>query len=175
MPTALIQTLRSRSFATGVHAALWVLLLLVLIKVGGKAPDFRETESFSVPPQSVVPIARLSPLFEPSQWPNPWPTTEGSSAFYTKYFVPVPSPAPPPPTTRKIDVTYQGYYQTSDGPKNAVVKVAESFLVVPVGGAVATNYYISDATMQSLTLTNSAAAPTILLLNAKKEIEVPIK
>ncbi|HVV72383.1 MAG TPA: hypothetical protein VHI52_12940, partial [Verrucomicrobiae bacterium] len=65
MPTALIQTLRSRSFATGVHVSLWVLLLLVLIKVGGKAPDFRETESFSNPPQSVAPIARLGPLFEP--------------------------------------------------------------------------------------------------------------
>jgi len=175
MPTSFIQTLRSRSFATGVHVALWALLLLVLLKVGGKAPDYRETESFSAPPQSVAPIARLGPLFEASQWPAASPTTEGSSAFYTKYFVPVPSPAPPPPTTRKIEVTYQGYYQSLDGPKNAIVKVADSFVAVPVGGAVATNYYISDATMQSLTLTNGLSAPTILLLNAKKEIEVPIK
>lgn len=175
MPTTLIQTLRSRSFAFGVHTALWLLLLLVLVSVGGKAPDFREADSYSSSPASVVPISKLGPLFETSQWPNALPATEGSSSFFTRYFVPPPSPTPPPPTTRKIEVTYQGYYQTSDGPKNAIIKIAENFVVVPVGGTVATNYYVGDATMQTLTLTNSPSGATILLLNAKKEIEVPIK
>jgi len=175
MPTALIQTLRSRSFAVGVHSALWLLLVLVLVKVGGKAPDFRETDAFSLPPQSAAPVAKLAALFEPAQWPAPRPVPEGASAFFTRYFVPVPSPAPPPPTTRKIEVTYQGYYQTSDGPRNVIVKLADAFVVIPVGGTVATNFYIGDATMQSLTLTNPASGATVLMLNTKKEIEVPIK
>ncbi len=175
MPVALLQTLRSRSFAMGVHASLWLLLLLIILKVGGKAPDFRDSDSSSTPPQVPAPIGKLGPLFEPAQWPNPFPSTEGSSAFYTKYFIPVPSPTPPPPTTRKIEVTYQGYFQTEDGPKNAILKIADVFTVVPVGTAVATNFYVAEATMQSLTLTNPTAQPTILPLNAKKEIEVPIK
>jgi hypothetical protein len=175
MPLELTGTLRSRSFAVGVHAALWVLLLLVIIKVGGKAPDFREAESSSAAPQNLAPIAKLGSLFEPAQWPAPLANSEGSGPFFTRYFVPVASPAPPPPTTRKIEVSYQGYYQTSDGPKNAIIKVADAFMVIPVGGAVATNFFIGDATMQSLTLTNPSAQPTILPLNSKKEIEVPIK
>ena len=172
---ALLQTLRSRSFAVGVHAGLWLLLLFIILKVGGKAPDFREAEASSAPPQIVAPIGRLGALFEPAQWPNPFPSAEGSSPFFTKYFVPVPSPTPPPPTTQKIEVTYQGYFQTGDGPKNAIIKIGDVFTSVPVGSAVATNFYIGEATMQSLTLTNPTAQPTILPLNSKKEIEVPIK
>jgi len=175
MAAALIHTLRSRSFAVCVQAALWLLLVLIIGNVGGKAPDLRETDSFAMPAQNLAPIARLVPLFTPAQWPNSPPSTDGSSPFFTRYFVPVPSPVPPPPTTRKIEVTYQGYYQAGDGPRNAIVKVVDTFMVVPVGAAVATNFFVSDASLQSLTLTNASAPPTILLLNAKKEIEVPIK
>jgi hypothetical protein len=175
MAATLTQTLRSRSFAVGVHTALWLLLILVIIKVGGKAPDFRDSESSSTAPRTVAPIAKMVQLFEPAQWPGPLPSTEGSSPFFTRYFVPVASPTPPPPTTKKIEVTYQGYFETSDGPRNAVIKVADVFTVVPVGGSVATIFFVGEASMQSLTLTNPTAPPTILPLNSKKEIEVPVK
>jgi hypothetical protein len=174
MPTGLMQTLRSRSFAIGVQAVLWLLLALLITKVGGKAPVYGEADAVPLPLQSLAPIARLSSLFEPGQGAPPLATSEGSSPFFTRFFVPIPSPAPPPPTTRKIEVTYQGYYQTTDGPRNAVLKIADAFVVIPVGGMVATNFYIGDAGMQSLTLTNPVAAPTLLPLNAKKVIEVPI-
>ena len=175
MAGTLTQTLRSRSFAVGVHAALWVLLILVIIAVGGKAPDFRDAESASTAPREGPPIAKLGLLFEPAQWPAPLASSEGSSPFFTRYFVPVASPTPPPPTTRKIEVTYQGFFETSDGPRNAVIKVADVFMSIPVGGAVATNFFVGEASMQSLTLTNPTAPPTILPLNSKKEIEVPVK
>ena len=175
MPATPIQILRGRAFAIGVHVGLWLLLGLVVIGIGGQAPDFRDSDSFSSPVQTLAPVARLGSLFAPSQWPNPGPLTEGSSAFFTRYFVPVPSPVPPPPTTRKIEVTYQGFYQAENSPKTAIVKMADIFVVVPIGGAVATNFYVADATLQSLTLTNPVSEPTLLPLNAKKEIEVPIK
>ena len=82
---------------------------------------------------------------------------------------------PAPPTTRKIELTYQGYYQTEGSPKTAILKLADVYIVVPVGAAVATNFYVSEATMQSLTLTNPRSQTTLLPLNAKKEIEVPVK
>src|SRR5262245_46745284 len=134
MAVALTQTLRSRSFAVGVHAALWLLLLLILIKIGGKAPDFREEENSSMHPESLAPIARMGALFESTESPGPLPGTE--SPFFTRYFVPAASPTPPPPTTRKIEVTYQGYYQTTDGPRNTIIKVGDSYTVIPVGAAV---------------------------------------
>ena len=177
MPSTLVQILRGRPFAVCVHISLWLLLGLVIFKVGGKAPDFHDAESFSAPPQNLAPVTTLGSLFASVLWPNPSAAGEGSSPFFTRYFVPVPSPQPPPPTTRKIEVTYQGYYQTEGSPKNAILKLADAFVVVPVGSApaLATNYFVAEASMQSLTLTNLAAQTTLLPLNAKKEIEVPVK
>ena len=56
------------------------------------------------------------------------PASKSLNPFFTRYFVPVPSPATRP-TTRKIEVTYQGFYQTGDGPKHAIFKLAERFMV----------------------------------------------
>jgi hypothetical protein len=175
MSSSLIQILRGRAFGIGVHISLWGLLALVLIKIGGKTPDFHDSDSLAAPPQSLVPVAKLGSLFTSSQWPGSLPAAEGSSPFFTRYFVPVPSPAPPPPTTKKIEVIYQGYFQAEGSSKNAIVKLADTFKVVPIGGALATNYYVSEADLQTLTLTNPASQTTLLPLNAKKEIEVPVQ
>jgi hypothetical protein len=175
MSSTLVQILRGRAFAIGVHISVWVLLALVIMKIGGKTPDFHDNDSLSAPPQSLIPVAKLGSLFTSSQWPGPLPATEAASPFYTRYFVPVPSPVPPPPTTKKIELIYQGYFQAEGGPRNAIVKLADTFKVVPIGAAVATDYYVAEADMQSLTLTNPASQTTLLPLNAKKEIEVPVK
>ena len=82
---------------------------------------------------------------------------------------------PPPPTTRKIEVTYQGFYQTGEGPKQTIFKLGDAFLVAPVGAQIATSLFVADATMQALTLTNLAAQTNIVPLNMKKEIVVPIQ
>ena len=175
MSSTLLQFLRGRPFAISLHLSLWILLALVVFKLGGKAPDFRDADSVAAPVQSLAPVARLGALFTSAQTPAPMSFAEGSSPFFTRYFVPVPSPQPPPPTTRKIEVTYQGFFQAEGSAKTAIVKLADTFIVVPVGGAVATNYYVAEANLQSLTLTNPASQTTLLPLNAKKEIEVPIK
>lgn len=175
MPTALNQALRSRLFALCIHVGLWLLLFLALTNLGGKVPNYRDATSYSLPAQSAAPVSRLSTLFSPDQWPKPIPGTNTLDPFFTRYFVPPPKPAPAPPTTRRIEITYLGFYQAGDGPTNAMLKVAESFVAVRVGAPVATNLFVSQASMQTLTLTNLAAQTNLLSLNTKKEIEVPIR
>ena len=172
MPSTLIQALRSRGFAWGVHLWLWLMLYLVLTNAGGHAPAFHDGTTGALPVQNLAPMARLDGLFAAARWPKPNSGTNNPNPFFTRYFVPAPAPAP---TTRKIEVTYQGFYETSDGPKNVVVKVGDAFVIATIGGTVATNLYVAQATMQSLTLTNPSAQTNLLQLNAKKEIEVPIK
>jgi hypothetical protein len=81
----------------------------------------------------------------------------------------------PPPTTRNIELTYQGFYQAGDGTKHTICKLGDTFIAVPVGGKIATNLFVADATLQALTLTNQAAQTNILPLNAKKELVVPMQ
>jgi hypothetical protein len=172
MPPIVKKTLRSRWFAGCVHASLWFLLYLGVTHLGGRAPEVRDAAAVSVPLQEPAPVGGLERLFSPDAWPKSLVDTNRLNPFFTRYFIP---PAPPPPTTRKIEVTYQGFYQTGDGPKNTMFKLGEAYQVAPIGARIATNLFIADATMQALTLTNLAAQTNILPLSTKKELEVPIQ
>ena len=119
-----------------------------------------------------VPVVRLGLSFSPGAWLKPAVDTNAINPFFTRHFVP---PPPPPPTTRTIEVTYQGFYQTGDSAKQAIFKLGDAFMAAPVGGKVATSLFVAEATTQALTLTNLAAQTNIVLLNAKKEIVIPIQ
>ena len=175
MTPVLVQTLRSRSFAASVHAGLWLLLYLAVTQFGGKAPPLRDSLPLSVPAQTPAPVAKLDHLFAAGVWPKTIVDTNLPSAFFTRHFIPPPTTPPAPPTTRMIDITYLGFFQTADAPKNVIVKMADSFIVRAIGTRVATNWFVADATALALTLTNTVATNTVVPLNAKKEIEVPIQ
>jgi hypothetical protein len=175
MSTSFAQVMRSRWFAIGTHIGLWCVVYLAVTHLGGKTPDFRIAESSASAPPGPVPVAKMDSLFSSGQWSIPQGGTNARNPFFTSYFVPVASPAPPPPTTRKIEVTYQGYYQAGDDMKHAVVKVADTFVVASIGASIATNLFVADANLQNLMLTNLNAQTNLLLLNAKKEIEIPIQ
>ena len=170
-----LQLFRTRGFALFVQVGLWCLLYLSITKLSGKAPDYSVVSPSTAPAQGLAPIARLGPLFGPSSAASAAQPANATAPnpFYTRYFVPPPSPIPP--STRKIEVTYQGFYETDGGPKCAVLKLGDAFVVSRVGASVATNVFVADATLQTLTLTNPAAQTTVLPLNVKKEIEVPTK
>lgn len=166
------RVIRSRWLAVGVHAGLWLLLLLALTHLGGKSFEYRETDSASNPPQSSVPVTRLETLFAPGAWPKAAADTNAVNPFWTRYFIPS---APPPPTTRTIEVTYLGFYRAGDSLKQAVFKVGDAFKAAAVGAKVDTALFVAEATTQALTLTNLTAQTNIVLLNTKKEIVVPIQ
>jgi len=175
MRTALGETLRSRWFATMAHAGLWLLVYFAAVGLGGKAPAFREADGTLPPPPSPAPVAKLDLLFSDHIWPDLEPATNALNAVYTKHFIPPPAPPPPPPTTRKIELTYLGYYEADGSAKTVVARMADAFLVTPLGTKLTANLFAADATMQSLTLTNPAAQTNMLELNKKKQLEVPIE
>ena len=172
MPPIVKRALRNRWFVTAMHAGMWLLLYLALAGLRGKAPDLRDSDGATSPPRSSVPVAGLERLFSSGVWPKSLVETNRLDPFVTHYFIP---PVAPPPTTRKIQVTYLGFYQTGGGAKNTIFKLGDSFLVAPIGARIATNLFIAGATMQALTLTNLAAQTNILPLNVKQEIVVPIQ
>jgi hypothetical protein len=174
----LAHTLKSRGFAAAVHAGLWLLLYLTVTKLDRSDPGLKEADSFSAPPQSLVPLESLGGLFAQKIAPTPGPDTN-LSPYFTRHFIPLPAPPPPPPppppTTRKIDLTYLGYYQASDSPVRVLLRQGDSFLVSSLGAQVATNVFVSGIGLKALTLTNLAGQTNILPVNVRTEIEVPIQ
>ena len=169
------ETLRSRPFSAGLHAGLWLLLVLALIGLGGRAPQFREAAADPSSVTTPVPVAKLEKLFSPTNWPKIAVDAGGLNPFFTTHFIPSAPPPPPPPTTRKVELTYQGFYRTADGPKQTLVRLGDALISIPVGGIVTTNLFVIDATVETLTLTNSAAQTNVLTLNTKQTVEVPLK
>jgi hypothetical protein len=172
MKPAITRMLRSRWFAACIHASLWLLLYLAVTNLGGKALDYHEADSSTNPPHSPVPVAPLARLFAPDAWPTTLGDTNTLNPFFTRHFIP---PQPVPPTTRTIEVTYQGFYQSGEGPRHAIFKLGDAFIDAPVGATAATSLFVAEATMQALTLTNAAAQTNIVPLNVKKAIVVPIQ
>ena len=179
----LSETLRSRWFSGCVHAALWLLLFRVVTDIGGKRPAFQEARPDPSAVFAPVPVAKLEKLFvtsKPSASLAPvsgkddgW--VAGQNPFDTTHFIPQTTPPPPAPTTRIISLTYQGFYQTGDGPKRALIRYGDAVVNVAVGTSVATNLFVAHVTATNLTLTNAVAQTNVLALNTKKEIEIPIR
>jgi len=182
-PANLGETLRSRWFSICLHVCLWLLVVLVVNDSrprGSKVPFTRA--SVTSPPIVPVPVEKLPGLFVPRN-PKTLAATPANPGFFsTTHFVPStpppptpPPPPPPPPTTWKLELTYQGFYRTGDGPKYAVVRMHEKLVSIPVGSMLVTNLYVVDAAVRSLTLTNTAVQTNELALNTKQVIEVPLK
>jgi len=172
MPPIADRILRNRWFATCAHVGLWVLLFLAVANLGRRVPELQDADATPPPPQSSVPIEGLENLFSPGGWSTSLNTTNQLDSFSTRHFIP---PTAPPPTTRKILVTYLGFYQAGDSPSHTMFKLGDAYQVAPPGTQIATNLFIAKATMEALTLTNLTGQTNILPLNAKKELEVPIR
>ena len=168
------ETLRSRWFSASLHAGLWLLLVLIVAGLGGRRPQFAETDADPLAVQKPVPVAKLEKLFGPDIWPKHVVDPASQNAFATLHFKPPIVPAPPP-TTRRVELTYQGFYQTSDGPQRTMLRLGEAMVAVPVGGVVVTNLWVASASFQTLTLTNSAGQTNVLAMNVKQAVEVPLK
>jgi hypothetical protein len=174
MKTPLASGMRSRSLVIVSHLCLWFLLYLAIRGVGGKTPDLREAEGFSGSPQNSTPVAKIEQLFTRGIVPRNVISLNSPSPFQTSHFIPQATPAPPPPTTKKIELTYQGFYQQGTNTAHAMVKMGDAFLAAEVGKKLTANLFAAQASVTSLLLTNNAGQTNLLTLNTKKEIEVPL-
>ena len=172
----MVQIMRSRWLVLTVHLGIWLLLYLSVAGLSGNTPRFREADGSQPAVRNPAAVDKFAALFSAAAERGIFPATNTMSPFFTRHFIPSPAPPPAAPTTRKVELTYQGYYVLSEnGARQAILKLADSFVVTPVGAKVTANLYVADAGMQMLILTNPAAQTNLLPLNLKKELEVPIQ
>ena len=83
-------------------------------------------------------------------------------------------PAVPAATTKKVSLTYQGFFETADGLKLAFVKLADSQVIGTNGAPVVVDYVIAEFDLKTITIRN-ATRTNVLNFNIPTEIEVPLK
>jgi hypothetical protein len=129
---------------------------------------------------------RTRDLFE---WPArvEWlPLTSNGNPFFTLAIQPPPppKPPPPPPATRKVELTYRGYLETSAGIRRAVIQVADKQVLARVGEPVLAAFNASDIQPNHLVLTSTKGGapagtnpPATVKLDFAKTVplEIPTK
>lgn len=174
MNPAFDKAIRSRWLAGLVHAALWVMVYLAISGLHHAPTPFRVADGSAQPPASLIPVAKINGVFE-TPWPTLAPGTNQPNLFFTSHFTPPPAPPPPAPTTRKVQLTYQGFFQVDGSKPQTIMKMGEQFLITQLGAVITANLHAAEATATNALLTNSAGQTNLLLLNQPKELEVPIK
>ncbi len=171
----LSQTIHRRLFTLSLHAGLWLLLALVLWALRGSALRFHETEVAAAAGRVALPVTRLAALFASETSAVFGGDTNRLSPFATRHFTPAARAAAPPPTTRKVELIYQGFYQTGGQPQRIFIQMDGKMVVSPLGGNLAPGLFIAETALRTLTLTNSAGQTNVLKLNTKTNLEVPVK
>lgn len=128
------------------------------------------------PPATEYPAAAQTRQF--FEWPTrvDWQAmTNNGNPFFTLAIQapPPPKPPPAPPATKKVDVTYRGFFQTSAGVRRAVVLVADKQVLAGVGEKILADYLAAEIALRHLQLTNAAGKAVKLEFAKPQGIEVP--
>lgn len=105
------------------------------------------------------------------------PLTNAGNPFFTLAIrpAPPPQPPPPPPATKKVDVTYRGYFQTSAGLRRALVQVADKQVLAGLGEPVVADFTVLAIELRSLALTNKSGGSVSLVFRTNQSLEIPAK
>lgn len=153
-------------------ATLGTLLVLVVRDYGVGIPKFDEQSRRSEPAAVPFHAERLASLLAASAVPQGARWTNQVSAFYTTHFVP---PQPKPPTTRKVNMTYLGFVQSTDGRRRAFVRVGDDTVIGTLGSNVVADLALATIGPLAVTLTNRVAQTNQLEFNTLKMVEVPVQ
>src|SRR5688572_29247776 len=163
---------QERLLAVLLLSGLTALLVFAALSLGGSMPELPPPKRGAGAAQRLVPVGGVDALFAASTIAQLAPPAKMLSPFYTTYYQP---PRPQAPTTRKVELTYQGFVETAAGERRAFIRTGDTLFVGPVGSKVLADLVVAEITTRTLTLTNSAATTNVLEFNARKELEVPVQ
>ncbi|MBL9137021.1 MAG: hypothetical protein JNK85_14210 [Verrucomicrobiales bacterium] len=158
--------------------AIVVLALLLALSLS------QLTHRGAVPPDSrpIGPLPTPHPAAEQTRqffaWPGSvdWrPMTNSGNPFFTLAIQPAPppKPPPPPPKTRKVDVTYRGFFETAAGIRRAVIQVADKQILCGAGEKFLADYVAVDIGLRQLSSTNTAGVALKLDFAKTASVEIP--
>lgn len=169
---------RSYALAAGILTLGLVVLVLVVRDLNVTMPILPRLEPSTAGSGVFGPASKRMPeLFAPTSFANLTLVTNLPPPFATTFFQPAPRQAvvPAANTTRKVTLTYNGFFETGTGEKRAYVQVGDSLKVLPPGASVVSDLIISNIQRGELTLTRAATQAVVISFRASKEVEVSTK
>jgi hypothetical protein len=163
---------QERLLAVLLLSGLTALLVLAALSLGGSMPELPAPNRGPDEARTLIPVGGVDALFAPSSIAQLALRTNLHSPFYTTFYQP---PLPQAPTTRKVELTYQGFVETAAGERRAFIRTGDTLFVGPIGSKVLADLVVLEITTRTLTLTNSTSTTNVLEFNARKELEVPVQ
>ncbi len=156
-------------------AVMLVLMTISLMRLGDArdvASQGRTGTKLPPPPAAAEETREFLAWLHEAAWR---PFTNSNNPFYTLAIQAAPPPSPPPsaPATRKFDVTYRGFLETSAGIRRAVVQVADKQVLGGLGDKIVADYAVMEIALRHLTLTNAAGTAVQFEFAKMKTLEVP--
>ncbi|MBL9127779.1 MAG: hypothetical protein JNL97_09035 [Verrucomicrobiales bacterium] len=160
---------------TGV--ALFALLIATLTGWRRPVPDGTGRRMGAEPAALPAAAAQARQFFGWASSATWRPLTNTGNPFFTLAIQPPPPPTPPPaaPSTRKLDLVYRGFFETSARVRRAVVQVADKQVIAGKGERVVADYSVADIQLGHLGMTNAAGVAAKLDFSKAAQIEVPAK
>lgn len=160
-----------------VAVALLVLLSLALLRLRPGSLGDPDLVGLPLPPVPHPAAAQTRELFSWATAVSRRPLTNAGNPFFTLAIrpTPPPQPPPPPPATKKVDLTYRGFFETSAGVRKALVQVADKQVLAGVGEPVVSEYTVLSIGLGQLALTNKSGAAVQLPFRTNQSLEIPAK
>lgn len=154
---------------------LWLVVQLVLaLRYWGEAlPNPPELPSFSAAANRLHRVNQLREPFTLSSFTQLAPALEMNNPFFPNPTQPPPPPPPAPPAPPKVDLLYQGMYETSLGQKYAYLQVGTNLLVGTNGSSLLTNFTLAEINLRNVLVRDAAGKKYMLEFNVKKSFELP--
>jgi hypothetical protein len=167
---------RSYLIAAGIFGVGLLVLILVMQDLGGRLPDLPRPESAASPAGMGPTNSRVRDLFLPAAIGRVKPATNLPPPFVTTFFQP---PSPPPSAnakhTRKVSISYDGFFQTNAGEKRAYVRVGGAMTLLSPGAPVVSDLMISNIDRLTLTLKRGSTQDVVVPFRGSTEVEIPVE
>ena len=161
------------ALASAILAVLLVMALLTFRRA--TTPQVKLSLKDSTPVQLLA-IRRAGYYCDPkSLTSRVLPLSPQTNAFYTTQFLPpTPPPKPKPPTSKQVEVLFQGVFESSTGAIEALLKLPDGPVYLKNGAVILSDWTVESISLKQLVATNRARQTNVFLFSQKGLLEIPV-
>lgn len=150
----------------------------VSIKLGGDIPALPPLTMQSRPTADSQARRRIESLFDRLPIEKLTEASPTDSAFFTRHFEPLPEPPkplppPPKPKTKEYQITFQGFYTTSNEDQKAFIMINDTFKSLRVGETVIDDLILMELDQASVLIGNAEITPQKIEFQKTGTLEIP--